>query len=300
FVVSVSADCANWTDLMKNTVTDEFTARTANVPTDVLAGARTGVLYFRFGDSIPSDGFGLQLKSFRMDYTYVEGEHTLAGVTSLPFERIEITAPAKTEYRIGESLDLTGLTVQAFKGDNGTIVPVDYCGVKITSGGDLNSAGDKTVQVSYFGLTNTFSVTVKAEDADGGNITFTPNTEAETPYLYQEKASGTSTGNRWTDGDPHNAQVVYKFDKSALGVFASATLKLDITNEYKIEISLDGTTYTQVAIAEGRPARAEISLVLDEFLSGNTGVIYIRLSDAVVEDGFGGSWFGVTLEYTLS
>lgn len=87
------------------------------------------------------------------------------------------TYPAKTSYFIGESLDLTGLTIKATYSNGATkIISEDYS----VSGFDSSSAGTKTITVSFDGKTTTFTVTVKepapktyiiAYNANGGSGT---------------------------------------------------------------------------------------------------------------------------------
>lgn len=79
---------------------------------------------------------------------------------------IEITAqPKKTEYRIHEAFDASGLVVTAVYED-GTKAAVTEYGL---AGFDAATAGIKTITVSYKGKTAKFTVTVKAEDDGSGD-----------------------------------------------------------------------------------------------------------------------------------
>ena len=71
---------------------------------------------------------------------------------------IEVTAPAKTVYKTGESLDLTGMKVTAVYSDGST---KDVTGEAKTEGFDSSVAGAKKIIVTYEGMTAEFTVTVE-------------------------------------------------------------------------------------------------------------------------------------------
>ena len=66
------------------------------------------------------------------------------------------TMPDKTVYRIGESLDTTGLTIRAQYNDHAETIILGFT----TSALDSSTAGEKTITVTYEGKTTTFTVTV--------------------------------------------------------------------------------------------------------------------------------------------
>ena len=79
-------------------------------------------------------------------------------------ERIVVTAPNKTQYYVGEELDLTGGYITAyFNDDTDSRMTLTASGVSIT-GFDSSTVGVKTITVSYTyeGVTKSgnFSVTV--------------------------------------------------------------------------------------------------------------------------------------------
>ena len=76
-------------------------------------------------------------------------------VTSL--ESITVSGPTKTQYEIGDELDLTGLVVTAHYSDGSEAAVEDY----EVSGFDSSTAGEKTITVTYQGKTAAFKVTVK-------------------------------------------------------------------------------------------------------------------------------------------
>ena len=76
-------------------------------------------------------------------------------------ESITISGPTKTEYKIGDKLDLTGLVVIAHYSDGSYQEVTDY----EVSGFDSAAAGEKTVTVTYQGETVSFKITVKEDTA---------------------------------------------------------------------------------------------------------------------------------------
>ena len=84
--------------------------------------------------------------------------------------------PSKTEYRYGESLDLTGATISVVKGSGTTDIPITD---NMVSGYDPTAVGKQTVKVSYGGKDTTFEVTVKDYVKD---ITLTAPTKTEYKY----------------------------------------------------------------------------------------------------------------------
>ncbi|RKP53994.1 hypothetical protein D7Z26_11430 [Cohnella endophytica] len=80
-------------------------------------------------------------------------------IANIPLTSIAVTAqPTKTQYKIGESLDLAGLVVKGTY-NNGTSAPVAITSSNI-SGFDSGTAGTKTVTITVGGKTTTFNVTI--------------------------------------------------------------------------------------------------------------------------------------------
>lgn len=88
-------------------------------------------------------------------------------VPDVTLEGIEIKAPNKTEYVIGEELDLEGLQVIG-KYSDGTEKDVDLDEVEI-SGFDSTVAGEKIITVTYEGKIVEFKVIVKSEEGIQNN-----------------------------------------------------------------------------------------------------------------------------------
>lgn len=83
---------------------------------------------------------------------------------------IELKAPAKTEYQTGETLDLTGMTVNAVYSDG---VKKDVTKDVTVEGFDNTKAGTQTITVTYTvdgkSYTASFEVVVKDNSGTGGN-----------------------------------------------------------------------------------------------------------------------------------
>lgn len=76
---------------------------------------------------------------------------------------ISLTAPSKTEYIVGEDLDLDGLKVTAVYDDGTEAEVTDDAEV---TGFDSTKAGEVIVSVSYGGFSQTFTVNVKEKDGE--------------------------------------------------------------------------------------------------------------------------------------
>ena len=105
---------------------------------------------------------------------------------------IEVTAPTKTEYEIGEKLDTSGLVVTARYSDGSAAVLTET--QYTLTGFSSEEAGEKTVTVSYTedGVTKTaaFVVTVKGLPAvvlEGIEITAPTKTEYKVCLLYTSR-----------------------------------------------------------------------------------------------------------------
>ena len=74
---------------------------------------------------------------------------------------LQVTAPEKTVYEIGDELDLTGLQVTAIYSDGTT---KDVTSDAEISGFDSETAGEKIITVSYGELDTSFTVTVEEKE----------------------------------------------------------------------------------------------------------------------------------------
>ena len=126
---------------------------------------------------IPSISYTVTIDDWCLDgwYSPVDSasEYTLTGsvqitVTEVTLSEITVTPPTKTEYTVGEELDLSGMTVSAVMSDGSkqTLASTDY--TVDQSAFKSDTAGTYTISVSYEGKTDTFTVTVAAVPAETG------------------------------------------------------------------------------------------------------------------------------------
>ena len=111
------------------------------------AGDEKELKFTNVGDMIQ---FESTLRVFRLTST--------GGVPAANLTGITISGPTKTQYEVGESLDLTGLVVTASYSDGSTKVLAfgDYS----ISDVDMSSSGKKTVTITYQDMSAIFTIQV--------------------------------------------------------------------------------------------------------------------------------------------
>lgn len=145
------------------------------------------------------------------------------------------------------------------------------------------------------GLSYTTRVTVQV----ASTIDFDAGSTQELAWLWDAGGSGLShVGSRFADGTSH---FVYKFPFPAEATSAEATLTID--NQYVVDVGPDGESWTTV-LAEDEPIRdssnkAEHTLDLTPHL-GPDKAVYIRVTDAFPEDGWGGGVYHVSATFGTS
>lgn len=122
---------------------------------------------------------------------------------------ISLTAPEKSEYQVGDKLDLTGMKVIAVYDDGSEINVTDQAEV---TGFDSSKAGDVVVSVSYGGFTENFTVSV-AENGGSENPGEEPG---ENPGETPGENPGGDTGNTGSD-QPGSGSVTGGSDQNAGG-----------------------------------------------------------------------------------
>ena len=137
-------------------------------------------------------------------------------------------------------------------------------------------------------------------ESEISTITFVGASEQEAQYLHAQLSCGTVAGEkRWAD---HDAYFIYKFTFET--EIKDAKLALKLENESKIEVSFDGETWVTVAdsIAENANGVGKYySNITNNFtvpVAENTGVMYIRFSDADAATGFGCTLFEFSMTVT--
>ncbi len=117
------------------------------------------------------------------------------------------------------------------------------------------------------------------------------NTDAETVYLYENNSSAMDNGHRYADG---NADWIYKFNLDA-GV-TKGTLTMDISGDYVVDISRDGTNWSNAAHANGSLNRTTDTSNFSGWLSNNpTKTIYVRFKDGSPQNGYGPSLYHLSI-----
>ena len=124
--------------------------RTENVTADMVSGFDTNT------EGTQTLTITYQGKTASYTVTVTAGSTPPTTVTSITVN----STTHKTAYKVGDTIDLTGLTIEAAKSD-GTKETVTVTNPMI-SGFDTSSAGTKTVTITYGGKTTSYTVTVTA------------------------------------------------------------------------------------------------------------------------------------------
>ena len=135
--------------------------------------------------------------------------------------------PSKTEYRYGESLDLTGATISVVKGSGTIDLPITD---NMVSGYDPTTVGKQTVKVSYGGQETTFEVTVKDYIKD---ITLTTPTKTEYKYGEALDLTGGKVQKVMASGAQEPAVDLTDSSVTVSGYNANKSGKQTITVEYE-------------------------------------------------------------------
>lgn len=82
-------------------------------------------------------------------------------VTAVEISGIAVTAPTKTDYKVGESLDLTGGSLVAtYNNGKEETLPLTAAGVSVTGFNSAAPAQNQEITVSYGGQSSTFNVNI--------------------------------------------------------------------------------------------------------------------------------------------
>jgi len=124
----------------------------------------------------------------------------------------------------------------------------------------------------------------------GDTVEFTPGTEAEAPWLFDDAGSQLDGSvfdgrARFCDG---NSSATYRFPlpSGATG----GTLALDLGNQYLVEVSTDNATWRTILVEQNNirdlSNRTVHTFDLNE-LRGTSRVLYLRIADSQPQDGWG-------------
>ncbi|MFD2024870.1 glycoside hydrolase family 76 protein [Promicromonospora aerolata] len=145
------------------------------------------------------------------------------------------------------------------------------------------------------GLTYTTRATIQV----ASTIDFDAGSTQELAWLWDAGGSGLShVGSRFADGTSH---FIYKFPFPAEATSAEVTLTID--NQYVVDVGPDGESWTTV-LAEDEQIRdssnkADHTLDLTPHL-GPDKAVYLRVTDAFTEDGWGGGVYHVSAQFGTS
>ena len=172
-----------------------------------------------------------------------QGLSTEFEVNVISVKSIELTKPTKLEYKYGESLDTSGMSVKAIYDDNQS--EVIKSGYSVT-GYDKTKSGTQTITVTYRNQTATFDVTVAEPQITKIEIT-TPPTTTEY-YVGQDlKTDGMVVTVTFEDESTQTttAYTLSGYDKKTVGT-QTVTVRykdtFDVTVKEAEAVSISGVT----------------------------------------------------------
>ena len=175
------------------------------------------------------------------------GEEATFKVTVKDYVKdIILVNPDKTEYQYGESLDLTGGSVQKVMASGAAVAAVPLTDDSVTlSTFNPNQSGIQTIKVTYEGKTKTFDVNVK-DTITGIELQCIP----ETKYKYGEdfKISNLKLNIHKLSGDvtiPVTQDMIKGYEKNKLG---SQVVKIEYEGQTITTINVEVIDYVQSVI----------------------------------------------------
>lgn len=198
---------------------------------------------------------------------------------------IELTKPTKLEYKYGESLDTSGMSVKAIYDDNQSeVIKSDYS----VTGYDKTKSGTQTITVTYRNQTATFDVTVAEPVITKFEIT-TPPTTTEY-YVGQDlKTDGMVVTVTFEDESTKTttAYTLSGYDKNTVGAQTvtvsykgfSATFDVTVKEVEKVEISdvtVEDKTY------DGKPIEYSVTATSDNY-NGDYEYIWEKADGTVLD-----------------
>lgn len=175
-----------------------------------------------------------------------QGLSTEFEVNVISVKSIELTKPTKLEYKYGESLDTSGMSVKAIYDDNQS--EVIKSGYSVT-GYDKTKSGTQTITVTYRNQTATFDVTVAEPQITKIEIT-TPPTTTEY-YVGQDlKTDGMVVTVTFEDESTQTttAYTLSGYDKKTVGTqtvtvrYKGFSNTFDVTVKEAEAVSISGVT----------------------------------------------------------
>ena len=178
-------------------------------------------------------------------------------------ESITVTGPNKTEYEIGDELDLTGLMVTAHYSDGNE--KVLSAGDYEVSGFDSSTAGEKTITVTYQGKTETFTVTVKEAEKPVvtlESITVSGPTKTEYEIDDELDLTGLVVTAHYSDGSEAAVEdyEVSGFDSSTAGEKTITVTYQDKTAAFTVNVKEAAPVVTLESITVTGPNKTEYEI----------------------------------------
>ena len=206
--------------------------------------------------------------------------------------RVDVRVSGPDGWTVNPALDRVVLDPAGDGTPARTSVPLDVSVPPDTEDGSYPVTVTVTARP---GLSYTTRATIQVASV----IDFDAGSTQELAWLWDAGGSGLShVGSRFADGTSH---FIYKFPFPAEATSAEATLTID--NQYVVDVGPDGESWTTV-LAEDEQIRdssnkAEHTLDLTPYL-GPDKAVYIRMTDAFTEDGWGGGVYHVSAQFGTS
>ena len=212
-------------------------------------------------------------------------------VTSL--ESITVSGPTKTQYEIGDELDLTGLVVTAHYSDGSEAAVEDY----EVSGFDSSTAGEKTITVTYQDKTTTFTVNVKeaAPVVTLESITVSGPTKTEYEIGDELDLTGLVVTAHYSDGNEKVLSAgdyeVSGFDSSTAGEKTITVTYQDKTTAFTVNVKEAAPVVTLESITVSGPTKTEYKIGEELDLTGLVVTAHYSTGDEATVTGYEVSGF---------
>ena len=210
-------------------------------------------------------------------------------VTSL--ESITVSGPTKTQYEIGDELDLTGLVVTAHYSDGSEAAVEDY----EVSGFDSSTAGEKTITVTYQDKTTTFTVNVKeaAPVVTLESITVSGPTKTEYEIGDELDLTGLVVTAHYSDGSEVAVEdyEVSGFDSSTAGEKTITVTYQDKTTTFTVNVKEAAPVVTLESITVSGPTKTEYKIGEELDLTGLVVTAHYSTGDEATVTGYEVSGF---------
>lgn len=231
---------------MEYSADEDFTSPTACTANET-TGLTAGDYYVRIAEST----------------NYKAGPAVMVTVLQGPVTvtSVAIATPAtKTAYKVGESLDVTGLTLTVTLSD-GSTSEVSVNPGMITGFSSSSTAPSQTLTVTYGGKTTTYTVSITEDSSSGGDSGDSGNTGGGSTG--GGSTGGGSTGGGTSGTDTGTTTVKNPDGSTTTTTTDAATGTVTETTEYtdgtttSISTDKDGKTQTQVKLSQAAVEAAQ-------------------------------------------